>query len=120
MKIIIKTIIITALLACGFACDKPEEGLTAQKSVNANIVRFRVYQNQNIYFDAQIQDEEGLINITLPEGIDRTNIYPEVLISFGATVSPASGTVQNFTSPVTYTVTSESKTTTKTYQVFVK
>ncbi|MDR2385506.1 MAG: hypothetical protein LBD80_07615 [Tannerella sp.] len=119
MKITFKTIIAAILFACHLACDKPEEGLAPQKSVNADIVRFRIYQNQNIYFDGQIEDEESIINITLPQGIDKTNIHPQVLVSFGATLSPPSGARQDFTAPLTYTVTSQSNTATRTYQVFL-
>jgi hypothetical protein len=109
--------LIAGLLATVFSCENPEEGLLPQPSVNADIVRFRIYQNQNIYFDGIIQDET--IRITIPEGIDKAKIYPEVLLSSEATCNPASGTLQDFTNPVNYTVTSESKTVTKIYEVIV-
>ncbi|MDR0542669.1 MAG: DUF5018 domain-containing protein [Dysgonamonadaceae bacterium] len=112
-----KYTLMAALLASVFSCEKPEEGLEPQLSINANIVRFRIYQNQNIFFDGTIQ--EDVIRVTIPEGIDKTKIYPEILLSAGATVNPASGTLQNFTNPVEFTVTSESRTVTKTYEVIV-
>jgi hypothetical protein len=45
--------------------------------------------------------------VTLPvkEGSDVTALAPEFTLAHGATISPASGTVRDFTKPVTYTVT---------------
>ncbi len=100
-------------------CEKPEEGMEAVPSVNAKIVRFRIYQSQNIYFDGTINQEDGFINITIPSGIDRTGIYPEILISSGAEMTPKSGEKQNFTSPVIYKVVSEDGVHTQTYEVIV-
>lgn len=117
-----KTYIYLLLLAliCGLAaCETPEEGLMPMPSSNADIVRFRIYQNQNIYFDAAIDDEANTIQVAIPEGIDLSAIRPEVLISEGATVTPASGDLQNFTTPVEYTVVSESGENTKVYTVTV-
>jgi|GEM_PF-3353423 len=47
------------------------------------------------------------ITVILPFGTDVTELAPTVVGSAGATISPASGIVQNFTDPVTYTVTAE-------------
>ncbi|MEI6093196.1 MAG: SUMF1/EgtB/PvdO family nonheme iron enzyme [bacterium] len=51
------------------------------------------------------------ISLTLPVGSIVTNLIPTIVVSDGATVSPASGTVRDFTSPVTYTVTAVDSTT---------
>ena len=58
------------------------------------------------------------ITVTVPSGTDVTSLSPTVVVSPEATVSPASGTAQDFTSPVTYTVTAEDGSTT-TYTVTV-
>ena len=50
---------------------------------------------------------------------DLTAIAPVVTISNAATVAPESGDVQNFTTPVTYTVTAEDGTTTHAYTVTI-
>lgn len=47
------------------------------------------------------------ITLQLPVGTDITRLAPEINISEGAKVSPASREVINFTNPVTYTVTAE-------------
>ena len=46
------------------------------------------------------------IAVTVPFGTDVTNLAPTYTTSFGATGSPVSGSVRNFTSPQTYTLTS--------------
>jgi len=47
------------------------------------------------------------VTITLPFGTDVTKLAPVITISDLATISPASGTVQDFTNPVEYTITAE-------------
>ena len=111
--------LLVVVLMGATACEKPEEGLNPTESVNAQIVRFRIYQNQNVFFDGTINNEDKVIRVTVPEGIDKTTIHPQILISTGATVNPASGVKQNFTSPVNYTVTSENGKETTTYEVRV-
>ncbi|MGI6232381.1 MAG: PCMD domain-containing protein [Prevotella sp.] len=48
---------------------------------------------------------------------DRTALAPTFTITEGATIEPASGTVRDFTTPQTYTVTSQDGQWKKTYQV---
>ena len=115
-----KYIYLLFALVCLFSCEKPEEGLVPAPSNNAEIVRFRVYQNQNVYFDGAIDQEALTIEVTgIPSGIDLSAIRPEILVSEGAVVTPASGDVQNFTVPVDYTVVSESGENTQIYTVTV-
>ena len=51
------------------------------------------------------------ITATLPSGTDATKLVPTITLSPKATVSPATGTSQNFANPVTYTVTAEDGST---------
>ena len=67
-------------------------------------------------FDAL--DESGVIDqiarkisFVLPAGTDVTQLVPTIEVSEGATVDPASGVAQDFTNPVTYTVTAQNGTT---------
>ncbi|WKV11617.1 DUF5018 domain-containing protein [Marivirga harenae] len=56
-------------------------------------------------------DVENLtIEIDVPSGADLTTLSPSISVSENATVSPASGTSQDFTNPVIYTVTAENGT----------
>jgi hypothetical protein len=47
----------------------------------------------------------------MPFGTSKTNLVPTVTVSAAASVSPTSGTAQDFTSPKTYTVTAEDGST---------
>ena len=51
------------------------------------------------------------ISITMAYGTSVTSLIPTIKISDKASVSPASGVAQDFTSPVTYTVTAEDGST---------
>lgn len=51
------------------------------------------------------------IAVTVPSGTDVTALAPVIVVSEGASISPNSGVAQDFTSPVTYTVTAEDGTT---------
>ena len=67
-------------------------------------------------FDAL--DDDGVIDeilhridFVLPAETDITQLVPTIVVSEGATVNPASGVAQDFTNPVTYTVTAQNGTT---------
>lgn len=51
------------------------------------------------------------ITVALPAGTSVTALRPNIIVSDGATVSPASGTAVDFTAPVIYTVTGLNKAT---------
>ncbi|GAA2645727.1 family 43 glycosylhydrolase [Streptomyces vastus] len=55
--------------------------------------------------DAIIDDADSRITLPLTEGSDVTALAPEFGLAHGATISPASGTLRDFTEPVTYEVT---------------
>lgn len=72
----------------------------------------------------KISDATGTITntaiaVTVPKDTDVTSLTPTIVVSEGATVSPASGTAKDFTNAVTYTVTAENGTSTKAYTVTV-
>lgn len=74
--------------------------------------------NEKCLLSFVVDDREGVINevaktvsLTLPEGTDVTHLAPTVVVSDGASVSPASGEPQDFTNPVAYTVTAQNGTT---------
>ena len=54
-----------------------------------------------------IDEPNHKISVTVPYGTDVTSLKPTIAVSAKATVSPSSGTEQNFTSPVNYTVTAD-------------
>jgi beta-xylosidase len=55
--------------------------------------------------DAIIDDAHSRITLPLKEGSDLTALAPEFTLAHGAAVSPASGSVHDFSEPVTYEVT---------------
>lgn len=59
------------------------------------------------------------VSVTVETGTDVTAIKPYIVISDGASVSPASDVATDFSTAVAYTVTAEDGVTTKVYQVSV-
>ncbi|WP_161622695.1 DUF5018 domain-containing protein [Cesiribacter andamanensis] len=59
------------------------------------------------------------ITATVPYDVDVTTLVPTIAVSERATIAPASGVARDFSQPVTYTVTAENGTTTRTYTVNV-
>ncbi len=68
---------------------------------------------------SEINSTEATVNVLVAPGTDITNLIPTISISLGATISPASGVPQDFSQPVTYTVTAQNGTTTKGWTVTV-
>ena len=59
------------------------------------------------------------ITASVPYGTDITNVAPQIAVSAGATITPASGLARDFSSPLTYTVTAEDGQTTTTFTVTI-
>jgi hypothetical protein len=58
-----------------------------------------------------IDEEAKTVSVIVPYGTNLGSLAPTITVSPDAAVSPASGEAQDFTSPVTYTVTAENGTT---------
>ena len=54
---------------------------------------------------AMVNRTAGTVLLPVVDGTDLSHLAPTFTLPTGSTISPASGSVQNFTSPVTYTVT---------------
>ena len=63
------------MLMCIVSCEKPEEGLVAEKSVNADIVRFRIYQNQKDVYKRQPLPDAKLIEMWKEEFLSLLKKY---------------------------------------------
>ena len=92
-------------------------GTTAQYMVEAvvhdadnekSILSFRF---DALEADGAIDEIARRISFVLPAETDVTQLVPTIVVSEGATVSPASGEAQDFSTPVTYTVTALNGTT---------
>jgi hypothetical protein len=65
-----------------------------------------------------IDETAHTVHLSIPFG-DVTGLVPEITLSTGASISPASGVSTNFTSPVIYTVTAQDGTTKQEWTVTV-
>lgn len=78
----------------------------------------------NSYIDLNPSYNENLeaypIQINVKEGIDLTNLAPIFQLTPGATINPMNASIQNFTTPVRYTVTSEDKKFHRIYSISIK
>ncbi len=85
-------------------------------SSKANILSFMIPKAEG---NTVIDTVNHTISVTMPYGTDVTALKPNIMVSAGATVSPASGVAQDFTEAVVYTVTAQDGTTTKVWTVLV-
>jgi len=69
--------------------------------------------------DSVINSELRTISVLMPYGTTVSALTPTVVVSYGATVAPASAVQTDFTSSVKYTVTASNTTDTKIWNVLV-
>ena len=85
-------------------------------SADADILTFSIPDQTG---DAVIDTDNHTVSVEMPYKTDITALIPAIEVSAGATVDPASGVAQDFTNPVTYTVTAEDGTTSVVWTVTV-
>lgn len=68
---------------------------------------------------ASIDDENFAVSAEVVFGTDVSSLSPTIVVSPGATISPESSSVQDFTNPVVYTVTAADEETTQQWTVTV-
>jgi GH43 family beta-xylosidase len=79
----------------------PGEVLT----VSGNTTAVAAVDEPSLKIPAAVDDATSRITLQLKEGTDLTALAPQFTLTQGASISPASGTVRDFTHPVTYEVT---------------
>ena len=89
-----------AVIATFFSCGK--------ESKDKQITAFSFTTPQAV---GVINESAKTIAVSVPVGTDVTALVPTITVSEKATVSPSSGVKQDFTDPVTYTVTAEDGST---------
>ena len=78
----------------------------------------RIYQFVvNDIYQGTIDQDAKTISVYVPATVDITSIVPTIDYSANATITPGSGIAQDFTNPVTYTVTNNTAETTYTVTV---
>lgn len=70
-------------------------------------------------YECFINESNSTITVSIPANTDVMALVPAITVSEGAEVLPASGTAQDFSEPVEYTVTAKNKSI-KTYTVTVE
>ncbi len=90
--------------------------VAAAPSSDAGIITFGIDGQTG---EAVIDTVNHTVSVEMPFGTDVTALAPTLEVSAGATVVPASGEPQDFSNPVTYTVTAEDGTTTVEWTVTV-
>ena len=117
--------IVTLLIIAFTACSKNDDThnpivypitLSSEKQITgfqfSSVANLELTENM----DGIINEITKTIIVTLPYGTGLTSLFPDIEISDSATITPIGG--QNFSEPVTYTVTAEDESTT-TYTVIV-
>jgi putative multiple sugar transport system substrate-binding protein len=86
-----------------FSCTtEPEE-----KSADKAILTFSL---ESPALPAKISETEHAITVVVPFGTNKTTLTPTLTYT-GKSIAPASGTAQDFTNPVVYTITAEDDST---------
>lgn len=116
---LIATIICSFLISCSSDDDggtnPPQETLSDEKQITG--FQFLLSENpitMNVL--AEIDEEAESIFAILPGNSLKTALIPQISVSDKATINPEG--IQNFSNPVTYTVTAQDGST-KTYEVTV-
>jgi outer membrane protein assembly factor BamB len=119
-RVLLLTLFVIILFSCKKSVDNPAPVTPVTPVDSKSITKFLFRQTDNQFIfgtDSIATIGTDTIKINMPGGTDITKLIPTLEIS-GSTVKPASGTAQDFTNPVTYTVTGSSGTT-KNYIVKV-
>ena len=111
--IVFRTFICVLLSLMLFSCGG-SDGDNPPLSSSSVITAFTV-----LGVDGEINNADDIVQAVLTEpNVDFSSLTPIISVSPGATISPASGVPQDFTAPVTYTVTAENGNTT-TYTIAI-
>ena len=117
-----KLFILYSLLGIWMTSCIKDEAPNAEADITS--VSFQEDILANSYIDLNPSFDEGLqaypIRINVKEGTDVTNLSPIFGLTPGASISPASGSSQNFTTSVFYTVTSADKKWQRVYAVSIR
>jgi len=94
-----KKILFLLLVALLASCSDDDD---IQRSAEKQMLEFSINETK-----ATIDQASHTVTMELPSGTDVSSLKPVIVVSDKASVDPLSGTEQNFTQPVNYTVTAE-------------
>lgn len=95
------------------SCD--ESGIHDLPQLQPELVEFKVTNPEAV---GTIDKTNGTVLLKVPIYADIQSLVPDIHVSYGSTVTPASGTAVDFSSPVTFTI--ENGGITKSYTVTVQ
>ncbi|WP_328744309.1 family 43 glycosylhydrolase [Streptomyces sp. NBC_00285] len=84
-----------------------DRALTAAEvmELSGNTAGIAKATHPSLKVDAIVDNADSKVTLPMKEGTDLTALAPEFTLAHGAAISPASGSVQDFSKPVTYEVT---------------
>ncbi len=100
--------LVLLVFAGTWSCTKTPDPAPVAKNSDNTVATF-AFNGLNPAVNATISGNN--ITATVPVGTNLTNLVPTISIPATATISPASGTAQNFSGPVTYTVKAQDGST---------
>jgi hypothetical protein len=107
--------------SCPGAVDDPEPNPTEEPGKeNPDAPAIMLFSIEGIEGIINGDANPKTITLTLPGGMAREDLVPEITLSEGAVVSPLSGEAQDFTQPVDYTLLRESDGAQTIYRVTVR
>lgn len=116
-----KLFILCPLIALWMTSCIKDEAPNAEADITS--ISFETDILANSYIDYNPSYDELLnafpLQISVKEGTDLTNLAPVFELTPGATIEPESGSRQNFSKPVRYTVTSEDRQWQRTYSITI-
>lgn len=98
--------LLISIVANLFVFTSCSEELILKKSTSKSIINF-TFSQFNPAIDATINEADKKISATVPFSADITKLKPNIVVSLGAKVFPASGEEKDFTKDVIYTVTAQ-------------
>lgn len=111
----------TGILLCT-SCIK-DEAPNAEADILSCTLPRDILENPNIPIDVDVTFDEDInaypIKAEVIAGTDLTKIAPEFTLTPGATITPGSSEIQDFTSPIRYVVVSEDKHWSRIYQLTI-
>ena len=120
LKIFWVVVIVAVVLGLGYwylsntssvTNSQPNNPATATTQSSDKLINSFAFSQLNPEADGAIDNVNYAINLLVPSGTDLTKLIPTISVSDGATISPSSGTAEDFTNPVTYTVTAQDGST---------
>jgi hypothetical protein len=118
LKIFWVTLIVVAFVGLGvwYLSTKSSTENTAPTTITTlpsslKLINSFSFLGLNPEVDGAVDNTNYAINLLVLNGTDVTKLIPTISISDGATISPNAGVPQDFTNPVTYTVTAQDGST---------